>query len=65
MKIMLRWLAIGCVEEENGGLSWPESYRRRMYGCWEVGLRVRFSRQEGRGPGGLARRIKRQWRRAF
>ena len=47
---MLRWLDSGCVEEEKGGLSWPESHRTREKRRWKVGWSGDFSRQTGRQP---------------
>ena len=55
MENVLRWLARGCVDEEKGGLSWPESHRTRELRRRKVGWSGRISRQAGRQPCGLAR----------
>jgi hypothetical protein len=47
---VLRWLDRGYVEEEKGGLSWPESHRTRELRCRKVGWSGRVSRQAGRQP---------------
>jgi len=50
MEKVLRWLDRGYVEEEKGGLSWPESHRTRELRRRKVGWSGRISRQAGRQP---------------